>query len=304
MKDIYSPLEIDEQWDQRAPMVDGEPEGGAAAAVAIPQLETTVGVSDEDEDYDEANDGQGVEEPQPATSAAGGEVPPPPPLDPPEDGNGIDPTVANDKENVVEPSESFKDMTDTPPPVTDPNVFTGSKDVPKPPEDPIDAMSQRAAAEAMGTTPQPRSTTLESATWVEGDNANETTDRPEIVKPTADNRPMDEIRTHVEDKDATSPPLEAGDFHQEFGDTETSTTTEPHADGDALERVDSELQEALDTLEAEDVRVEQELERLNGEIRERQTNINLLEARRDKTRDRIKTLRAMLNGPVPEDSGK
>lgn len=43
MKDIYSPLEIDEEWDQRAPDMDGNEGGGTTVAVA-PAQEAVTGV--------------------------------------------------------------------------------------------------------------------------------------------------------------------------------------------------------------------------------------------------------------------
>lgn len=299
LKDIYSPLEIDEQWDQRAPMVEGDssmdamsnlaPEAGGAAAVAEPPVPVAPAPADPivtpDTPSDIGHFGGGM-------MNEAGETP----------GTSPDTGSADTDDHAAELLSSGSDDTEMPAAIADPA--------------PEEAMANKAITDPVVSftpehpRPQPAPGEITSETTIGEDAAAQedtTTEDVDLDIPKIGNKP-DDIDTEssdtsivmADDHDSEHKP----DATEEVTTEETSApeiSEEEHdaagerldAMSDVLKEVDEEVESILAKLSAEDSRLEELLTEKNTTITNTQAEVADIEAKRKTIADKQATLAQM-----------
>ncbi|MBA3678695.1 hypothetical protein H0W80_00630 [Candidatus Saccharibacteria bacterium] len=309
LKDIYSPLEIDEQWDQRAPMADGDmgsmdsmgrmahmaPEANAATAVMEAPSVAPVMPEGTPTDADQST----------SIGHFGGEAT----------------ATMSDTTESVDPSPMVTTDEKLDTPSTESTETTPSDD---------EAVSKLGESET-DTTEAPE----ESGLKLEGDSEPtvDTSDTPHMIMPTetfTPDQPRDQLVTPKSTEEDTQKDDIESDDKAESEDTDTSgIVMAEHHDGahkapdedeaapvipeepkapeisdeehnvsgqkleamsEVLQNLDTEVEKLLEELGAEDTRLADMLTEKNDTIKSAQDDVGIIEAQRATIADKVATL--------------
>lgn len=322
MKDIYSPLEIDDQWDQRAPMVEGEG-SDAAAAVQTPGVEATQPsatsakesadntVSSEagytfhpqEEGADNATDSSSSETQtadQPLTAQTPTEAPAGLMADTASDsgiqtrGTGLDTAPASAAAAESNDQTAVKTASDTQ--ELHPDVLTPANNQSS---DSVEASHDHVATPVDETATQSDEDAIESLTKakdeVPKDSAKANQDLTDESLG-ADNAKLEPVHTTekvIEPDDHSD--LEnihgSGSFHEEFGDKKANAKKVDGSNTEAIDSAVTELIKVREGLEHTKTEAQAGIEKIDRKIEKSKSSIEASQAEIDREQERIDRLK-------------